>query len=163
MNLTRFAAGVILGAAVLLVPPAGTQAVSLLSCTVIGRVDSAYWYKEKVWSGHDPASTPRPTRLFTEEAPANARSWQPVGFLFSRLEAEDLIVKQLYPDGTASPELPGRALHRTEDSILVVWPLPPYSEVRFALINHQVRKAVISQMGAGFVALGVAAFLTECK
>jgi hypothetical protein len=164
MAVKAVAVGLLLGISALAVSRASGESVSLLSCALVKRVDSAYWYQEEMWSGADPREKRAPgSSKFLEADPGRARPSQPIAFLFSRLDEERVIVKQFYPDGTAGVELPAQVLNRSRDSVLVVWPLPMLAEVRFALINVEAKKAVISQMGTGNVALGIAAFLTECR
>jgi hypothetical protein len=140
-------------------------AASLINCTMVTRSTSAYWYKEGLWTDLDPLSGQRMSKgtYFREHLPRTEESYVPIGFLFSQLDQLDVVVKQLYPDGSAGMELRGTVVHRTSDSVLVLWPLPLANEMRLALINTNAKRAVISVMGAGIVALGVSAGLADCQ
>jgi hypothetical protein len=152
------AASVFPGAAVAQQSP---TTAALLNCTVIRRSTSAYYYREKIWSGEDPLFKTRPLPVFKEQR-SDEIELQPTSYIFS-VNAKDVIVKQLYRDGKGGQELAGQVLHRLNNSTLIIWPLPLSAEARLALINHKEKKAVISQMGAGIVGLGVTAMITECE
>jgi hypothetical protein len=73
---------------------------------VIKWSDSAYWYEEGVWAGRDPRSgetMPRGTH-FREFLPTSAHSPVPTGYLFSKLDEPQVVVKQLYADGSSGGE-----------------------------------------------------------
>jgi hypothetical protein len=139
-------------------------AASLMSCMVIKWSSSAYWYKEEVWAGRDPTSgemMPRGTH-FHEFLPTR-HSTVPTGYLFSKLDTPQVVVKQLYADGSSGMELAGRVLHRSVGHVWIQWPVPFAVEIREALINTEAKRAVITLMGAGTLTLGVYAAVADCK
>jgi hypothetical protein len=141
------------------------DATSPITCTVLKRSDSAYWYKEQTWAGVDPTFKRVPAgSIFREFGPKEFSHHQPIGYIFSGLDGNEPRVNQFYADAKSYGALDAAILNRPRDhAVLIMWPLPQYVETRFALIDLKAKKAVIGQMGAGHVALGMAAMAADCE